>query len=238
MNIATPPIPMAWLSLYLVRHNAMKICVLQHLTEEGPGHIKTWADGNGHTLDIYHSNQKQLPQRGNIDALVILGGPASATGADAPVWISAEKNLIRSVLDDPHIPILGICLGAQLIADQLGARVAPMAQSETGWQTIYFEESDTSPIPFLQWHDDGFDLPVNATLLASSAAWPVQGYSWDNGRVMGFQFHPEWDLSTVKNLQKRFGTLCPLPTPSELDSARFLAAHTWLGMRLNEWLQR
>jgi GMP synthase (glutamine-hydrolysing) len=130
--------------------------------------------------------------------LVVLGGPISAFD-DAgyptlkPLLSLLEKRIAAG------LPTLGICLGAQLIARVLGARVYPAARKELGWEPLTLTaEGQRSPLrhlggehtSMLHWHGDTFDLPAGATRLASTAACENQAFSW-GAHVLGFQCHPE-----------------------------------------------
>jgi GMP synthase-like glutamine amidotransferase len=128
--------------------------------------------------------------------LVILGGPMSAN--DPPAMIVRQLHLIDAALRQ-GIPLLGVCLGAQLIAKTLGATVQPNPVPELGWYPVFpgpTAGSDPlfrhfrSPETVFQWHYETFNLPVGATWLASSAACPHQAYRYARD-VYGIQFHLE-----------------------------------------------
>ncbi|NPT40874.1 glutamine amidotransferase [Paraburkholderia sp. 1N] len=130
--------------------------------------------------------------------MVVLGGPISATD-DAlyptlvPLLSMVEKRIAAG------LPTLGICLGAQLIARALGARVYPAGHTEIGWTPLTLTDAGrASPVrhldgahtSMLHWHGDTFDLPDNATRLASTPACENQAFGW-GGHVLGLQCHPE-----------------------------------------------
>ena len=128
--------------------------------------------------------------------LVVLGGPMGVYDQDAYPFISSEIELLRQRLASGR-PTLGICLGAQMMAAALGARVYPAAAREIGWSAIELSETgEHNPlaalggVPVLHWHGDTFDLPAGTTLLASTAACRNQAFS-RGPNVLGLQFHPE-----------------------------------------------
>lgn len=132
------------------------------------------------------------------DLLVVLGGPIGVYEQDAYPFLADEIRLIERRLA-ADAPVLGICLGAQLMAAALGARVAPMGAKEIGWHPITLTGAGrASPLRHLEagrtavlhWHGDTFDIPAGATRLASSAACENQAFAWGR-RALGLQFHAE-----------------------------------------------
>jgi GMP synthase (glutamine-hydrolysing) len=130
------------------------------------------------------------------DLLVILGGPIGVHDHAAYPFVTGEIELLRVRLT-ANLPTLGICLGAQMMAAALGARVYPVPAREIGWSEIdLYETGAHNPltalggIPVLHWHGDTFDLPASTTLLASTAICRNQAYS-RGPNVLGLQFHPE-----------------------------------------------
>lgn len=106
-----------------------KIACLQHLAEEGPGALADWALRRDVAIELFRGDLGQLPTHGDYDAYVLLGGPFDAVGADCPSWLEQEKAWLGNVLRMAK-PVLGICLGGQLLADRLGAQVAPIDHPE------------------------------------------------------------------------------------------------------------
>ncbi|MGN1407781.1 type 1 glutamine amidotransferase [Lactobacillus sp.] len=179
----------------------MRVNILQHTPNEGPGAIKSWIKERGHKFYIYHpENFGILPKASETDLLVILGGPMSP-GDDLP-WLPEERKLIAECLKS-HIPILGICLGAQQIAMTLGSSVHQAAHKEVGWAPVY-RQSDALPglpekLLALHWHQDMFEMPEGSTLLYSSDLLDNQGFLV-NGNVVGLQFHLEPEDDNVREI--------------------------------------
>lgn len=185
----------------------LRIHFFQHVVFEGLGSIEEWASQSGHLLSstrFFDSNR--LPEISEFDWLVVMGGPMSVHDEDLYPWLADEKQFIRRAIDEDKT-VLGICLGSQLISAALGARVYKNEEKEIGWFDIEltsFAQSDKlffdsgSKIKVFHWHGDTFDLPENATPLASSSGCRNQAYLY-NGKVLALQFHLE---STLNSLQQ------------------------------------
>src|ERR1700678_2122157 len=114
----------------------MKISVLQHAAYEGPGEIAAWASRQGHAQTVHHLYRGDaLPRPDAFDLLVVMGGEMNIYQYRDWPWLKPESELIRSALDAGK-RVVGICLGAQLIADALGARVFQNAEIELGWLSV------------------------------------------------------------------------------------------------------
>jgi GMP synthase-like glutamine amidotransferase len=176
----------------------MRIHYIQHVPFEGLGGIDFWAQSKGHELSaIRMFAEDPFPPITDVDWLVILGGPMNIYEEDRYSWLIREKQFLRTAINRGRF-ILGICLGSQLIADALGARVYLNAQKEIGWFPVEFTTrgravmvgSLPSTGTVFHWHGDTFDLPSGAVHLASSVACQNQAFAYDN-RVFAFQFHLE-----------------------------------------------
>ena len=179
----------------------MRINVLQHTPNEGPGMIADWAHAHGHTMYVYHPYQfGVLPTADETEMLVILGGPMSPN--DTLPWIKQERDLIQQLLDR-DIPMFGACYGAQQIAKTLGYPVTKAPAKEVGWAPIYRQSPVIPGIPaklsVLHWHEEMFTVPAEATLLFSSDRVTNQGFVGKH-RVVGLQFHFEPAADNVREM--------------------------------------
>lgn len=171
----------------------MRINVLQHTPNEGPGSIASWAFSRGHEFFVYHPYffGGVLPKASETDLLIILGGPMSPN--DELPWIKKERELIKELLRK-NKPIFGACYGAQQIAKVLGSKITKSPFKEVGWANV-IKQNDLIPnlpdkLPVLHWHEEMFEVPKKATLLFSSELVSNQGYLY-NENVVGLQFHLE-----------------------------------------------
>lgn len=188
----------------------MKVHYLQHVYFEGLGYIEEWLTRNSHTISFarFYESDYHLPEADNIDALIVMGGPMGVYDEDRLPWLKEEKAFIRSCIQSGK-KVLGICLGAQLIAECLGAKVDKAVHSEIGWfPVICTEESKQlawfydlfkeNPTVF-HWHGDRFEIPEGAINLLSSDANTNQAFCY-NENVIGLQFHLEVTEQTVASI--------------------------------------
>ncbi len=186
----------------------MRIHMLQHVPFEGLSGIADWIALNHHPVTATRLYQQEpLPAIQEIDWLIVMGGPMSTYDEDQYPWLLEEKHCIEQAIKQKKI-VLGICLGSQLIADVLGARVYPNQYKEIGWFPITLtEEGQQSPLfRFLpeqfhvfHWHGDTFDLPDGATHIASSAGCRHQAFVYGT-RVVGLQFHLEMTPRSIRDI--------------------------------------
>ncbi|WP_251898143.1 type 1 glutamine amidotransferase [Lactiplantibacillus paraplantarum] len=179
----------------------MRINVLQHTPNEGPGMIADWVHAHGHTMYVYHPYQfGVLPTADETEMLVILGGPMSPND-DLP-WIKQERRLIQQLLDR-NVPLFGACYGAQQIVKTLGYPVTKAPAKEVGWAPVYRQSTVIPGIPaslsVLHWHEEMFAVPDEATLLFSSDRVANQGFVF-NHRVVGLQFHLEPAADNIREM--------------------------------------
>ena len=186
----------------------LRIHIFQHVSFEGPAAIKAWADDNGHLLSFtrFYKNEK-LPELDEIDWLVIMGGPMSVYDQPQYPWLKTEIEFIRLAIEQSKV-VIGICLGAQLIATALGARVYRGPLPEIGWFPIRIDQkvANLNGLAFLppetvvfHWHQDTFEIPEGAIALASSEAFPNQAFIYGN-LVLALQFHFEMDEPALKSI--------------------------------------
>jgi len=191
----------------------MRIHYLQHVWFEGPACIEQWASRNGHILAATRLyDNSQLPNVESFDWLVVMGGPMNVYQEDIYPWLVHEKLLIREAIEAGKTAV-GICLGAQLIADVLGAKVYQGDHKEIGWLPVELTEQAAGneifgflPERFIvfQWHGDTFNLPEGAVHLAGSEGCENQAFLYD-GRVLGLQFHLESTRQSVRRLVENCG---------------------------------
>ncbi len=189
----------------------MKAHILQHVPFEGPGHIGDWLAARGADIGSTRFWESPvLPDPAAVDLLVVMGGPMSVNDEAEFPWLKAEERFIAEVVALGR-PVLGICLGAQLIASAHGARVYRNAEKEIGWFEVAASAADpaaadtASRFPFpahatvLHWHGETFDLPAGARLLASSPACRHQAFQL-GARTIGLQFHLEMTASSLRSI--------------------------------------
>lgn len=175
----------------------MRAHYLQHVPFEGLGSIEAWLLANGYEITATRFFQSpQLPTVTDIDLLVVMGGPMSVNDEAVYPWLVEEKRFIRRVVE-AGTPVLGICLGAQLIADALGGEVFANAVKEIGWfpiRSVPSTNSTTFRFPeqtaVFHWHGETFRLPPQAIRLAESAGCKNQAFQIGS-QVIGLQFHLE-----------------------------------------------
>lgn len=186
----------------------MRLHCFQHVPFEGLGSIESWAKEMAYEITSTRLfAEEPFPNLDDIDWLVVMGGPMGIYEEDKYPWLSAEKNYIEQAVVQGKI-VLGICLGAQLIADVLGAKIYPSKYKEIGWFPIQktHETAETRLADFLpmeidvfHWHGDMFDIPTGAIHIAKSAACENQGFIYDD-HVVALQFHLEIMEQNAKDL--------------------------------------
>jgi GMP synthase-like glutamine amidotransferase len=184
----------------------MQAHYLQHVPFEGLGSIEAWLKSKQYTIScskLYESSS--LPEIEQIDLVIVMGGPMGVNDEDDYPWIAQEKEFIRDVISAGK-PVLGVCLGAQLIASTMGARVYKNSETEIGWFPIQSVSSSSSSllglpssVEVFHWHGETFDLPSGATLLASSEGCVNQAFQL-GASVVGLQFHLETTPESAREL--------------------------------------
>jgi len=178
----------------------------QHVPFEGLGAIEPWLLENGYSIShtpFYESSV--IPPVDAVDFLIIMGGPMSINDETIYPWLVTEKAYIREFIQTGK-PILGVCLGAQLIASASGAQVYKNPQPEIGWfpiQPIPVDAADIfqfePELGVFHWHGETFDLPEGATWLATSEACLHQAFSI-GPKIVGLQFHIETTTESASAL--------------------------------------
>jgi GMP synthase-like glutamine amidotransferase len=183
------------------------ILIIKHISLEGPGTLGEYLDKNGiSTYSVDLSGGDILPDfPQDYVGVVILGGPMNVYEEDKFPFLKDEQRFIQTVLS-AEIPLLGICLGAQLIAKAAGARVYKAKSKEIGWYRLKLTpEGATDPLFkgftdeffVFQWHGDTFDVPESGKLLATSDGCPNQAFRYGKC-AYGLQFHLEVTSSMIR----------------------------------------
>jgi GMP synthase-like glutamine amidotransferase len=183
----------------------MRIHYLQHVPHEGPGFIEEWATQRNYSLTatkLYEGDP--FPEMTDFDLLVIMGGPMSVHDDDKISWLQDELSFVVHAIADGK-KVLGICLGAQLIAYLLGAKIIKSPSAEIGWYPVtkttnhsMFKDLPDEFMAF-HWHGEMFDIPAGAERIFGSKGCENQGFIYyDN--VVGFQFHFETTPETIEQM--------------------------------------
>jgi GMP synthase-like glutamine amidotransferase len=186
--------------------SGLRILCLQHAPVEGPGCLGDWARTHGHAFQtalLYGG--EPLPAPSSFDWLVVLGGPMGVHDTRQYPWLSLEKHLIGEAIQSGRT-VLGICLGGQLIADVLGAKVSRARHREMGWFPITTTPEARGRFPLLPpsiqavcWHNDTFDIPAGCVAFGSSRGCPNQGFIYRD-TVLALQFHLEWPHQDLRRI--------------------------------------
>ncbi len=178
----------------------MHLHLLQHVPFEGPGRIADWAAERGITLrPVRLSAGETLPALSEVEGVVVMGGPMNLHQHRDFPWLVEEKRFLKEALAAGR-KTFGVCLGAQLIANALGAEVYQNPEKEIGWFGVEFTPEARArfsglaglpeSLPVLHWHGDTFELPRGATRLAESRWCANQGFTWGE-TALALQFHLE-----------------------------------------------
>lgn len=172
--------------------------ILRHVSFEDLGHWKSVLESAGYILEYIDNGVVELDSRDPLapDLVIVLGGPISVNDTLSYPFLCETQRFLRKRLE-LGMPTLGICLGAQLMAQALGGEVLPQPRVEIGFKTLSLSSAGylgplkhLEGVPVLHWHGERFTLPEGATVLASTDVCSVQGFSLGN-KLMGLQFHPE-----------------------------------------------
>lgn len=186
----------------------MRIHYLQHVYFEGLGSMEAEFRHRHYPITATRFYQHEtLPCTDDFDVLIIMGGPMGVNDEDQYPWLKTEKIFIKHAIEQNKV-VLGICLGAQLIAQILGAKVYKNHSKEIGWWPIQRRDEIhpsslaqvfSPPCEVFHWHGDTFDLPAQSIAIAHSAACTNQGFIYQ-GRVIALQFHLETTLESANAL--------------------------------------
>lgn len=221
----------------------MTLYALQHVPFEGTAAVGRWAERHAIPVEpvpVYQG--AALPDPDACQRIVVLGGPMNIHEEQSHPWLAEEKAFLRRAIDG-GARVLGLCLGGQLLADCLGASVVPGPHKEIGWFPVRFSEAARAhplfqgfpeALEVMHWHGDTFSLPPGCSRVAASPACPEQGYVHESGRVVGLQFHMEWDRAAVQALVEHCpedlepGPFVQEPATMLRDDAPFEAANAWM----------
>lgn len=185
----------------------MSVLILKNISSEGPGTIEDFLRESRIPCRIADLSSEVIPPAEEYDSMVILGGPMSVNEEGIYPYIGDEIRLVRSFLEQGK-GVLGICLGAQIMAKALGAKVYRGPEQEIGWHDIEIVENGSGDpliarlavrpgagdisrrFKVFHWHGETFDIPSGGVRLAQSALYPNQAFAWGR-RAYAFQFHIE-----------------------------------------------
>lgn len=187
--------------------------MLQHAAPEGPAAIGHALKRRGIGMQIVRIDQGAPVPRSidRVAGLIVMGGPMSVYEADRYPHLRAELRMIERALD-AGLPILGVCLGSQLLAEALGAKVVPSGRKEIGWHEVQLHDGARQDALWqggedrfvgFHWHGDVFDLPQGATPLASSRLTPLQAFR-SGPNAYGLLFHLEVDEPQIRSFVDTF----------------------------------
>ncbi|SFJ94277.1 type 1 glutamine amidotransferase [Cellulomonas sp. KH9] len=179
------------------------VLVLTHAPHEGPGAITRALDVPYTVRTVLDVAEPRLPALADVSGVVVMGGAMDADDVAGHPGLAAERGLLAAAVD-ADVPVLAVCLGHQLLALALGARLHRRTSHEVGFAPVRVVADDpvlgglgpAGAVPtVLHWHSDEVDLPDGATLLASTDATRVQAFR--AGSALGVQFHPELDVAML-----------------------------------------
>lgn len=227
----------------------LRLRVFQHVAHEGLGSLESFFAARDADIKYTRFFVGELPpDAAAFDFLVVLGGPMNVDEESQYPWLAGEKKVIREALAAGK-PVLGLCLGAQLMAVALGGAVTRNAHREIGWWPV-------EKLPGLQgqaiascfpdrfttyhWHGDTFSIPPGATALFRSEGCAHQGFSWGM-RAVGLQFHPEITAEAIdkwiaESVAEGGGDLKPGPYVQGAEAMRRDAMRTDHVADNNRWM--
>ena len=223
----------------------MRVHCVEHVAYETPGRIADWVVERGHSFAatrVYAG--EAFPSVDSFDALVVMGGPMGVHDDARFDWLRDEKRLVEEALRADK-RVFGVCLGAQLVAHVLGARVYRNRFKEIGWYPVQSTESGRAhglPKEFLafHWHGDAFDLPKESVHLAKTAACEHQMFAL-GPKIVGIQFHLEVTSGGIDEMLRHgsadLGEGPYMQSPSAMTAAhpKITAAHALLDGVLDRW---
>ncbi len=184
----------------------LNVHIFQHVKSDLPQSITEWLEMRGHSYEVTKFPlDPKLPEMDDFDWLIVLGGPMSVHDEDSIPWLKTEKEFIKQAIASEK-PILGFCLGGQLVAEALGANVYKSKLPEIGWHPVYTKRGFGNnkifkyfPDTFtaFHWHSESFSLPEGAKVVASSPACENQIIVY-NSNIVAMQCHLELDTEIIE----------------------------------------
>lgn len=218
----------------------LRVHVLLHDPPEGLAAIAPWFEARGANVTTTRFFESPiLPDPHGLDLVIAMGGPMSVNDEAELPWLRAEKQFLREAIEK-GVGVLGICLGAQLIASALGQRVYPNAVPEIGWYPVTALPVPPTAFAFpttcdvVHWHGETFDLPPGAVHLARSAACAHQAFQVGRN-VIGLQFHLEMTPEAIERMIAAFGHEL-VPAATVQSAAQLRAAPSAAYARTHELL--
>lgn len=228
--------------------HSSRYLLVKHSTGWNVDRCCAWMEQNQLAYDwCYPGDGQSFPDVSDYDGVIIYGGSCSANDCGSVDWVKAELAFIETVLT-ADTPFFGICLGAQMMARVLGSEVRkhPTDMKEVGFHPIYPTENSgnflDAPLHVMQWHSEGFELPIDCERIARGEVFPNQAFRYREN-VYGVQFHPEVNPAVLAIWQERN----KLRSPGQIDDAtraqqtREALAYdqeitTWLDGFLQRWV--
>lgn len=231
----------------------MKVHYLQHAPFEQPGYIETWLLENHHSISStqFFERDYHLPEIETIDAVIFLGGPMGVYDEFQFPWLAAEKEFLKNCINSGK-KVLGVCLGAQLIADCMGAKIIPAKNKEVGWYKVrptadckkadwLFDLFKENPTVF-HWHGDQFEIPQNGCWNGLVSEANDNQLLFRNENIIGLQIHLEVTGKTMNLMLKnsthdlQAGTFIQSENEIKAGSIHIQNCNKILSQILSRWL--